>query len=160
MRRQLLPGGEGPGREARRCRLSEASDFCSAASRTVFAAGAATAPPEPLRTNSAATAIFGLPAGANEVNQASVLFGSDGAVSPSAVRVSSSSAVPVLPATFTPGMAAAVPVPKPTTPIISSSIVEAILGEITRSRLGALAGSSVGARRTPSFATVCATDAI
>ena len=76
------------------------------------AAGAAVAPPEPLRTSSTASAIFGARAGAYAVNHASVLFGSDtGWSSTVAPRVSSSSAVPVLPATFTPGIAAAVPVP-------------------------------------------------
>ncbi len=45
------------------------------------------------------------------MNHASVLLGSDPVVSASGPRVSSSSAVPVLPATLTPPIAASVPVP-------------------------------------------------
>ena len=62
-----------------------------------------------------------------------------------------SSAVPVLPATATPGIAAAVPVPSRTTPIISRRTVRATDGARWRAprRRGGAAGKNVGARPAP-----------
>jgi hypothetical protein len=71
----------------------------SAASSTWRAIGAATSPPTPPFTMRTATATRGASAGAKAMNQAS-----DGRLGPT-------SAVPVLPATVTPEMAALVPVP-------------------------------------------------
>ena len=64
-----------------------------------------------------ATAIFGLSAGANPVNQA---YGGRSAVL---------CAVPVLPATLTPEIRAGVPVPRSTTDVIISVSMPAVLGE-------------------------------
>ena len=69
-----------------------------------MAIGAADAPPWPAPTSITATATFGFEAGAKATNQAVVFF-AFWAMS----AVETSSAVPVLPATVTPGIAAAIP---------------------------------------------------
>src|SRR4051812_43909118 len=101
-----------------------------------------------------ATATRGLEAGAKQTNQAVVLFGSW-----AMLAVETSSAVPVLPATVTPGMAAALPVPYWTTAIIMSRTCEATLALTTRCffRLVPARGGSL---RTPWLAIVAATEAI
>ena len=75
-----------------------------------------------------------------------------------------SSAVPVLPATVTPGIAAAVPVPSRTTPIIRRRTVWATDGcssqRCRRRRAGAAAEVKVGWGRRPPSAIVAATVAI
>ena len=71
-----------------------------------------------------------------------------------------SSAVPVLPATVTPGIAAAVPVPSRTTPIISRRIVCATDPLITGTLAAGLPGRNVGRGRRPPSAIVAATLAI
>src|SRR5207302_6906752 len=71
-----------------------------------------------------------------------------------------SSAVPVLPATTTPGIAAAVPVPDRTTAIISRRTVRAT--ELLKARVARAGapGRKVGAGRRPSPAIVAAISAI
>ncbi len=109
-------------------RAAEAKPYFNPAVRTTRAAGAAVSPPAPWPTSSTATATRGLPSGANAVNQASVSDFASSACCWSCSGVSSvwsgggssltvvrSSAVPVLPATLTPGTAAAAPVPDVTT---------------------------------------------
>src|SRR5205085_7086880 len=92
------------------------------ASITFRAIGAATAPPEaaspapPPFSTITATATLGSSAGANAVNQAS-------GAAPGLVC-----AVPVLPATLTPGICARVPVPDWTTPSIMVVISAATSG--------------------------------
>ena len=118
------------------------------ASSTSRATGAAVAPPAPSLTSITHTAIRGCSAGAKAANQASVLLASVSVpwhslrfgVSVRAFRGGRfpargrwvqgvfSSAVPVLPATTTPGIAAAVPVPERTTPIIRRRTVRATAG--------------------------------
>ena len=74
-----------------------------------------------------------------------------------------SSAVPVLPATVTPGIAAAVPVPSRTTPIIRLRTVRATDALLTNGpppRAGTALGSKVGWGRWPPSAIVAATVAI
>ncbi len=72
-----------------------------------------------------------------------------------------SSAVPVLPATTTPGIAAAVPVPSRTTPIIRWRTVRATAGLIAFAPAAARApGRKVGLGRRPPSAMVAATVAI
>ena len=68
--------------------------------------------------------------------------------------------MPVLPATFTFGSAAAVPVPYSTTSTISSSSVRATRRFVTRTERPLPPGRSEGTVRSPPAATVCATDAI
>src|SRR5207245_421915 len=70
-----------------------------AASRICLAIGAAAVPPNPAPTSMTATATVGCCAGAKATNHASASLGF--------VEFGRSSAVPVLPATSTPGMAAA-----------------------------------------------------
>src|SRR5207253_1666698 len=109
---------------------------CRPASSTCLARGAAVSPPAPALTSSTQTATRGCRAGAKAANQASVLLPSASLLwhpsLPSRLLVSDaapgahsvfSSAVPVLPATVTPAIAAAVPVPSRTTPIISRRAV-------------------------------------
>src|SRR5260370_302935 len=83
-------------------------------------------PPFPLRT---ATAILGASAGANEMNQ------------PWGGCPVALSAVPVLPATLTPRIWAAAPVPESTTPSISVGSVAATSGEIAEGRRGGGGGA-------------------
>jgi hypothetical protein len=102
-------------------------------------------PPAPEATSSTPTATWGrpLPAGAYAANQASVSVGSlawssGGQLSGfsgsgSHFLVVRSSAVPVLPATSTPGIAARTPVPPRTTASMSRSIVRATRGLVARS---------------------------
>src|SRR3954452_18566626 len=101
-----------------------------------------------------ATATLGLEAGAKHTNQAVVLLGS-WAMS----AVETSSAVPVLPATVTPGIAAARPVPYWTTATIMSRTWPATLALTTRRRTR-LVPARCGVMRTPLLAIVAATDAI
>ena len=82
----------------------------SAACRTLRATGAAAVPPNPAPTSITATATFGFCAGAKATNQASASLGF--------LEFGHSSAVPVLPATVTPGSAPALPVPPWMTAII------------------------------------------
>src|SRR4051812_20567964 len=127
-----------------------------------FAIGAAVVPPEPLwfwRTT--ATATVGWSAGAKATNQ--VVF---------RVPVPPVSAVPVLPATFTPGIWAAVRVPPVTTACIIWLIASAVLGLIARLYLCGLVRTITeppgevmrwttdGFMTTPSFATPPAAIAI
>src|SRR5882757_382929 len=95
---------------------------------TCFAIGAATRPPvtsallDPPCSTSTAIAYFGWSAGANAMNHAC-------GFSPVTV-----SAVPVLPATLTPGICAAVPVPpgSSTTACMNVVMVAAVVGSIAR----------------------------
>ena len=96
------------------------------------------------------------------MNQASVFVGSGGSVSPvSGSRVSSSSAVPVLPATRTPGMRGrgAGPVGHHVDHQRADRARHAARGHAPAAA-SALAGDSVGGWRTPRMAIVCATEAI
>ena len=134
-------------------------------------------PPAPSLTSSTQTTIRGCSAGANAANQASVLLGfvfgragslprADSLVPVRAELVSGgglqalfSSAVPVLPATVTPGIAAEVPVPSRTTPIIRRRTVRAT---VARSRpatppAASRRGRKVGGGRRPPSAIVAAT---
>src|SRR3954470_12551032 len=101
-----------------------------------------------------ATATRGLEAGAKATNQAVVL-----AAFWAMSAVLTSSAVPVLPATWMPGIAAARPVPPLTTAIIMSRTWPATLALTTRLR-GFRPPATQGLMRTPRLAIVCATDAI
>src|SRR5665213_3260137 len=139
---------------------------CSPASSTCRATGAAVAPPAPSCTSSTPTTIRGASAGANVANQASVLLASLWA-EPQLSELDSfeldspelfselgeqvlavfSSAVPVLPATVTPGIAAAVPVPERTTAIIRRRTVwatVALLTGVPATWAGGAAGLKVG----------------
>src|SRR3954471_18021228 len=118
------------------------------------AIGAAAWPPAPAATIITATATLGFSAGAKATNQAVVLRGS-GAAS----AVGRSSAVPVLPATVTPGIAAAVPVPPRTTPIIMSRTWAATFA-LTARRRTRLAPARWGLTRTPWLAIVAPTEAM
>src|SRR5450755_1026133 len=114
--------------------------------------GAAVVPPNPAPTSITATATFGCSAGAKATNHASASLG--------LVEFGRSSAVPVLPATCTPGIAAAVPVPERTT----SSIIERtswaiFVGRTWLERIGSIVVIRGGTRR-PSSAIVAATLAI
>ena len=100
------------------------------------------------------------------MNQASVLlpggsvFSDGGGSWPAFGTVVSSSAVPVLPATVVPGMAARTPVPYCTTPSMSVRISLAMWREVTRTGLpGGLPGRRVGRWRIPREAIVCAIEA-
>ena len=84
---------------------------------TCLAIGAATLPPDPPFSTSTTTATVGFSAGAKPANQACDVL-------------SATSAVPVLPATWTPLSAAAVPVPPFTTSIIRSRMVAAVAAVI------------------------------
>ena len=86
-------------------------------------------PPWPALGSITATATFGLEAGAKATNQAVVL-----AAFWAMSAVETSSAVPVLPATVTPGMAAARPVPDWTTATIMSRTWPATFALTTRVR--------------------------
>ena len=98
-----------------------------------------------------ATATFGFEAGAKATNQAVVFF-AFWAMS----AVETSSAVPVLPATVTPGIAAARPVPPRTTATIMSRTWPATLA-LTDALARALAlPASQGLTRTPWLAIVAA----
>src|SRR3954462_5008244 len=100
----------------------------------------------------------GFRVGANAANQASV---SPGVWAPVGPTVEPSSAVPVLPATDTPGIAAAVPVPCWTTPTISVSTIRATRFDVTwMPRDLPPCSSSVGRWRMPWLAIVSATTAI
>src|SRR3954468_25084305 len=101
-----------------------------------------------------ATATRGLDAGAKHTDPAVVLFGSC-----AMPAVETSSAVPVLPATVTPGIAAARPVPYWTTAIIMSRTWAATLALTTRVRTR-LVPARWGLTRTPRLAIVAATEAI
>ena len=114
---------------------------------TPRAAGAAVSPPAPSRTSITQTAIRGVRAGANAANQASVssvrlawswqLSGTGDLAARSSGAgghfwVVSSSAVPVLPATSTPGICACTPVPSRTTPTIRRADGVGHLRRVTR----------------------------
>src|SRR3954469_22461852 len=101
-----------------------------------------------------ATATFGFDAGAKATNQAVVL-----AAFWAMPAVLTSSAVPVLPATWMPGMAAARPVPPLTTAIIMLRTSPATLALTTRLR-GLRPPASHGLIRTPWLAIVWATEAM
>src|SRR3954463_7564458 len=101
-----------------------------------------------------ATATFGFDAGAKHTNHAVVLFGSC-----AMFAVETSSAVPVLPATVTPGIAAALPVPYWTTAIIMLRTWAATFALTTRLRVR-LVPARWGFTRTPWSAIVAATEAI
>src|SRR4051794_16876311 len=119
------------------------------------AAGAAVAPPAPAPTSSTATAIRGWRSGANATNHASVSRGSSpggGVAGPGVAdglgrTVLRSSAVPVLPATWTPGTAAAIPVPPVTTARMYVAIVRATDRVVARVTTGRAPRSSVGRTR-------------
>jgi len=72
----------------------------------------------------------------------------------------STSAVPVLPATTTPGICASTPVPLLTTSCISSRILRATLTGITRGKRLGRTSEKVGTGRRPTSAIVAATRAI
>src|SRR3982751_3608284 len=95
-----------------------------------------------------ATATFGFDAGAKATNHAVVL-----AAFWARPAVLTSSAVPVLPATWIPGIAAAVPVPPVTTAIIMSRTSLATLALTTRLR-GLRPPATHGLMRTPWLAIV------
>ena len=76
------------------------------------------------------------------------------------LAVSVSSAVPVLPATTTPGIWAAVPVPSCTTAIIICCTSCATRGLVTCTNCGFWSAASVGIGRFPPIAIVAATSAI
>src|SRR4051812_47461738 len=101
-----------------------------------------------------ATATFGFEAGAKHTNQAVVLLGFW-----AMFAVETSSAVPVLPATVTPGIAAALPVPYWTTAIIMSRTCRATFALTTRLR-SRFVPARCGFTRTPWLAIVAATEAI
>src|SRR3954453_13710707 len=101
-----------------------------------------------------ATATLGFDAGAQHTNQAVVLFGFW-----AMLAVETSSAVPVLPATVTPGIAAARPVPYWTPAIIMSRPWPATFALTTRRR-SRLVPARWGLIRPPRLAIVAATDAI
>src|SRR3954452_22003497 len=132
------------------------------------AAGAAVAPPAPWPTSRTATATRGLLSGANAANQASVsvVSGSgggwlgSGVAEGSGLTVVRSSAVPVLPATFTPGTEAAAPVPSVTTVRMKLLIVLATEALVAWVNLGAWPLRSVGVGRRPLLPIVAATIAI
>src|SRR5262245_51776046 len=101
-----------------------------------------------------ATATFGFEAGAKATNQAVVL-----AAFCAMSAVLTNSAVPVLPATWMPGIAAARPVPPLTTAIIIVRTSPATAELITRLR-GLRPPASQGLMRTPLLAIVWATEAM
>src|ERR1044072_5091482 len=101
-----------------------------------------------------ATATFGFDAGAKATNQA-VVFAAFWAMS----AVLTSSAVPVLPATWTPGIAAARPGALLTPAIIMSRPWPATLALTTRLR-GLRPPATHGLMRTPWLAIVWATEAM
>src|ERR1700755_2680593 len=119
-----------------------------------FGIGAADAPPWPAFGSITATATFGFEAGAKQTKQAVVLFGSW-----AMLAVETRSAVAVLPAPWTPGIAAALPVPYWTTATIMSRTWPATFEETTR-RLTRLVPARCGLIRTPLLAIVAATEAI
>src|SRR5262249_44883482 len=136
---------------------------CSSCCMTALAIGAATVPPKPPceRSTVAAMAMRGWSTGANAMNHGWVML-----------LATSTSAVPVLPATSMPSSAAAVPVPSWTTLLIicpSSSAVDCFITRVTSWGLIRVtvrpSGSTVllvrrGLTRTPPLAMVAATDAI
>src|SRR3954468_4022778 len=101
------------------------------------------------------TATTGLAAGAKATNQASVFCGS--AAAPPVKR---SSAVPVLPATVTPGICAAVPVPPRTTPIIMSRTWAATFALTARLRSTLSSDTARGLARPPCSPIAAATLAL
>src|SRR6201995_5000584 len=118
---------------------------------TLRAIGAADVPPKPAPTSITATATLGLEAGAKATNQASASLGF--------LELATSSAVPVLPATCTPGTAPAVPVPELTTAIIIWRTSPATLADTARLRWRVVPATH-GLMRTPPLPIVAATDAI
>src|SRR5689334_1363217 len=121
---------------------------------TRLAIGAAEAPPWPALGSITATATFGFDAGAKATNHAVVL-----AAFWAMSAVETSSAVPVLPATWMPGIAAARPVPPLTTAIIIERTSAATFALITRLR-GLRPPATHGLMRTPLLAIVWATEAM
>src|SRR3954447_25125634 len=138
----------------------------TAAWNTVLAAGAAVSPPAPWPTSSTATATRGCLYGAKPTNQASVSVLSSGCgvgLAPastgcgSSLTVLRSSAVPVLPATLTPGTAAPTPVPPVTTARMKRAITAAVRVLAARVSLPWAPRESTGATRRPRRPMVAAT---